>query len=45
MLKKLVAMGSKTGADLSLDAVKAFRADALAAGLTLHVPGAIRAAE
>jgi transaldolase len=45
ILKKLVAMGSKTGADLSLDAVKAFRADALAAGLTLHVPDAIRAAE
>jgi transaldolase len=45
ILKKLVAMGSKTGADLSLDAVKAFRADALSAGLTLHVPDAIRAAE
>lgn len=45
ILKKLVAMGSKTGPDLSLDAVKAFRADALSAGLTLHVPDAIRAAE
>jgi transaldolase len=45
ILKKLVAMGSKTGADLSLDAVKAFRADALSAGLTLHVPEAMRAAE
>jgi transaldolase len=45
ILKKLVAMGSKTGADLSLDAVKAFRADALSAGLTLDVPNAIRAAE
>lgn len=44
ILKKLPAMGSKTGADLSLDAVKAFREDALAAGLRLAVP-APRAAE
>ena len=44
ILKKLPAMGSKTGADLSLDAVKAFREDALAAGLQLAVP-ASRAAE
>ena len=44
ILKKLPALGSKTGADLSLDAVKAFREDALAAGLQLAVP-APRAAE
>lgn len=35
VLKKLPALGSRTAAELSLDAVKAFRADALAAGLTL----------
>jgi transaldolase len=45
ILKKLPAMGSKTGAEISLEAVKAFREDALAAGLTLAVPGASRAAE
>jgi transaldolase len=45
ILKKLPAIGTKTGAELSLDAVKAFRDDALAAGLTLAVPGAVRAAE
>ncbi|HZS63041.1 MAG TPA: transaldolase family protein [Xanthobacteraceae bacterium] len=44
ILKKLPALGSKTAADLSLDAVKAFREDALAAGLRLSVP-ASRAAE
>lgn len=44
ILKKLPAIGSKTGAELSLDAVKAFREDALAAGLRLDVP-ASRAAE
>src|SRR3954451_8065840 len=37
ILKKLPAFGSKTGAELSLGAVKAFREDALAAGLTLDV--------
>jgi transaldolase len=37
ILKKLTALGSKTGAELSLDAVKAFRDDALTAGLTLAV--------
>jgi transaldolase len=36
ILKKLPALGSKTDAELSLDAVKAFRTDALAAGLTLN---------
>jgi transaldolase len=35
ILKKLQAIGTKTGAELSLDAVKAFREDAVAAGLTL----------
>jgi len=45
VLKKLPALGTKTGADLALDAVKAFREDALAAGLTLDLPGAARAAE
>src|SRR5215510_11733319 len=44
VLKKLPAIGSKQGAELSLDAVKAFRTDALAAGLSLKVP-ASRAAE
>lgn len=37
ILKKLQAIGTKTGAELSLDAVKAFRDDALAAGLKLGV--------
>ena len=37
VLKKLPALGTKTAAELSLDAVKAFREDALAAGLTLDV--------
>jgi transaldolase len=44
VLKKLPALGTRTAAELSLDAVKAFRDDALAAGLTLDVP-ASRAAE
>ncbi len=35
VLKKLPAIGTKTGAELALGAVKAFRDDALAAGLTL----------
>lgn len=39
VLKKLPAMGTKTGEDLSLDAVKAFREDALAAGLQLDLKG------
>jgi transaldolase len=37
ILKKLALIGSKSGSELSLDAVKAFREDALAAGLTLTV--------
>jgi transaldolase len=45
VLKKLPALGSKTGAELSLDAVKLFRDDALAAKLTLDVSSAVRAAE
>jgi len=44
VLKKLPALGTKSGAELSLGAVKAFREDALAAGLQLAVP-ASRAAE
>ena len=45
ILKKLAAIGTRTGEELSLDAVKAFRDDALAAGLTLQIPGPARAAE
>jgi transaldolase len=45
ILKKLEAIGTKTGAELSLGAVKAFRDDAVAAGLTLDVPGKAHAAE
>jgi transaldolase len=37
ILKKLPAVGTCTGAELSLNAVKAFREDALAAGLTLDL--------
>ena len=44
VLKKLPALGTKTAAELSLDAVKAFRDDALSVGLTLPV-AASRAAE
>jgi transaldolase len=44
ILKKLPALGSKTGAEISLDAVKAFREDAISAGLALNLP-ASRAAE
>lgn len=39
VLKKLPAIGTKTGEDLSLDAVKAFRDDAIAAGLQLRLDG------
>lgn len=45
VLKKLPALGTMTPAELSLGAVKAFREDALAAGLTLDVPGKAQAAE
>ena len=44
VLKKLPGLGTQTAADLSLAAVKAFREDAIAAGLRLAVP-ASRAAE
>src|SRR5690242_3287315 len=44
VLKRLPALGTRSAAELSLDAVKAFREDALAAGLALDVP-ASRAAE
>jgi len=44
VLKKLPALGTQSAAELSLSAVKAFRDDALAAGLRLAVP-ASRAAE
>src|SRR5262245_3681093 len=40
ILKKLPALGTQTGAELSLAAVKAFRDDALAAGLSLAVDAA-----
>ena len=45
ILKKLPAIGTKSGAELSLDAVKAFRADAIAAGLTLELAPQADAAE
>ena len=45
VLNKLPALGPKTGAELSLDAVRAFRQDALSAGLTLAVPAVSDAAE
>jgi transaldolase len=45
VLNKLPALGTKTGAELSLDAVRAFRQDALSAGLTLAVPPVSHAAE
>jgi transaldolase len=44
VLKKLPSLGTSTGSELSLDAVKAFREDAVSAGLTLPV-AAQRAAE
>ncbi len=44
ILKKLPVIGTKSAAELSLGAVKAFREDALSAGLSLAVPPA-RAAE
>jgi transaldolase len=44
VLKKLPALGTRTGAELSRAAVQAFREDAVAAGLSLKTPAA-RAAE
>ncbi|MGE0749631.1 MAG: transaldolase [Variibacter sp.] len=45
VLKRMPALGTKTAADLSLDGVRAFREDAVAAGLSLDIPGQSRAAE
>jgi transaldolase len=45
VLKKLPALGSRSAPELSLDAVRAFREDALAAGLTLPADNLVRAAE
>jgi transaldolase len=45
ILKKLPAIGTKSAAELSLGAVKAFREDALAAGLTLKLAPQADAAE
>jgi len=45
ILKKLPAFGSKSEADLSLDAVKAFRTDAIAANLSLKLAPRADAAE
>lgn len=45
VLKKLPAIGSKTPVEISLEAVRLFREDAVAAGLSLRLPGAMRAAE
>jgi transaldolase len=45
VLQKLPALGTKTAADLSLGAVKAFREDALAVGLSLKIPKPQHAAE
>jgi transaldolase len=45
VLKKLPALGTMSAAELSIGAVRAFRDDALAAGLTLDVPGRAHAAE
>jgi transaldolase len=39
ILKKLPALGTMSAAELALAAVRAFRDDAIAAGLTLPVPG------
>ncbi len=44
ILQKLPALASKSPMELSLGAVKAFREDALAAGLSLSVPAETRAA-
>ena len=45
VLTKLPALGTKSAAQLSLDAVRLFREDALAAKLTLELPTGRRAAE
>jgi transaldolase len=43
VLQKLPALGSKSAAELSLGAVKAFREDALAAELSLKIPEPLKA--
>src|SRR5215208_8521852 len=45
MLKKLPALGTRSAAELSLEAVRAFREDALAAGLSLALRPVSQAAE
>ena len=45
VLEKLPALGTMSAVELSLGAVRAFREDALSAGLTLEVPGRADAAE
>jgi transaldolase len=45
VLQKLPALGTRTAAELSLGAVKAFREDALAVGLSLKIPRSPHAAE
>jgi transaldolase len=45
VLRKLPALGTMSGSELSLAAVRAFRQDALAAKLSLPLPDKIRAAE
>jgi transaldolase len=45
VLKKLPAMGTRTPEELSVEAVRAFREDALAAGLKLDLSGRAAAAE
>jgi transaldolase len=45
VLKKLPALGGMSAAELSLGAVRAFREDALAAGLSLEIPRPSHAAE
>lgn len=44
VLNKLPGLGTRSATELSLDAVKAFRQDALAANLTLRTPGFSHAA-
>jgi transaldolase len=45
ILKKLLALGTKAGSEISLEAVRLFREDAIAAGLTLEGGGRSEAAE
>ena len=45
VLKKLPALGTRSAAELSLDAVRAFRTDALAANLSLPTVRTSHAAE